>query len=141
MPLLTTTDLREQAAAALQPVLDTDPNVQDTIVDAISPPALFVFWADPWLTPATTQAGLRRMASWTARLSVMCVAGRVEPGAGIATLEELVGYVIGRLRADTYPWPAPDVSAPIKWTPAAGAPEYLACEARYRVPVYIPEGA
>ena len=140
MPLLTSTDLRERAATALAPVLDTDPNVQDTIVDAISPPALFVFWADPWLEPVTTSAGLRRASTFTARLSVMAVAGRVEPGAGIATLERLVAYTVERLRGDDYTWPAPTVSAPIKWTPAVGAPEYLACEVRYRVPVYI-EGA
>jgi len=138
VPLLTVTDARERAQLALAPAVDGDPNVQAT-ADAVTPPTLVVYWAEPWLEPVTS-SGLRQ-PGFTARLSILAVAGRLEVAEGIAELESLITYAIGRLRADTYPWPAPTVGTPLRWRPWAGQQiEYLAAEIRYRTPVYL-EGA
>ena len=133
MPLQTVTDARLAAVAALQPAADGDPNVQMT-ADAVSPPTLIVYWSEPWLEPATS-TGLRRMCSFSARLSVLAVAGRIEPGEGVAELEQLVGYVAARLDA-------PDrtmisVGTPLRWRAWLDQTEYLAAEIRYRTPVYL----
>ena len=138
MPLLTVTDARLEAAAALAPGPDDDWNVQDSIVDAVSPPTLIVFWSDPWLEPATT-TGMSRMCTFTARLSVMCVAGVIEPGAGVAKLEQLVGLVVARLLGPAFPLPT--ISAPLRWFPRPDSTiPYLASEVRYRIPVYTDPG-
>src|SRR5262245_30661018 len=93
------TDLRAQAAAALAPETDTDPQVFADVVDAVTPPALLLVWGDPWLTTRTMGGHM------VAAFEVLAIAGRLEPGPGVATLETLVSYVITRLRGDGYPWP------------------------------------
>jgi hypothetical protein len=122
--------VRAQAALALAPSLDSDPPVHADLVDAIDPPALMLIWADPWLEPHTFGTGL-----WFANLEVLCIASRVEPGPGVEKLEELVGYTVGRLQDDDYPWPAANVQAPRVFTinnlPLLGA------RVAYRVPVTI----
>jgi hypothetical protein len=122
---MTPTGLREYVAQQLQPVADPDPNVQDTIVDSVSPPSLVIVWSDPWLEPSGT-------CRYDARLTVLAVAGRVEPGAGIAKIEDLVAYVATRLE----PWAA-TVSAPYRQTFGTEQIEYLASQIRYRIPVYL----
>ena len=74
-----------------------DPDVLVDYVDAVHPPALILLWDDPWLEPRPG-THVRPRLLWNARLLVWCIAGRVEPGPGVAKLEELVGYAIGRLR-------------------------------------------
>lgn len=138
--MLTATGARERALEALAPRTDDDPNVQMT-ADAVSPPTLIVVWAEPWLEPQVN-SGLRLGCSFTAHLSVLAVAGRIEPADGIAELEQLVSLVVSRLRADAYDWPLPTVGTPLRWRPWQSTQqlEYLACEVRYRTPVYL-EGA
>ena len=136
MTMLEVADARALAIASLAPSADDDPNVQVS-ADAVSPPTLVVYWADPWLEPATT-TGLRLACTFTARLNVLAVAGRLEPGEGVAELERLVSYVIARLCPPD--WSLPTVSTPLRWQAWQGPPEYLAAEIRYRVPVYT-EGA
>lgn len=133
MPLQTVTDARQAALAALQPAAPGDPNVQST-ADAVSPPTLVVFWSEPWLEP-TTGSGLRLMCSYSARLSVLAVAGRLEPGEGVSELEQLVGYVVGRLLEPT--WTMVSVGTPLRWRAWLDQTEYLAAEIRYRTPVYL----
>jgi hypothetical protein len=135
-PVLTITDARERAAAALAPIADSDPNVQTGAgwVDSVSPPALILAWADPWLEPDD-----RKSCRFYARLTVLAVAGRVELDAGVAMLEELVSYVIDRLHQDGYEWGAPTVGFPYR-QPLGGI-EYLASQVRYRTPVYTTLGA
>ena len=127
---LTITGAREAAAAALAPVLDTDPAVLINLVDSLDPPAIMLGWAEPWLEPSGT-------CRYVARLQVLCVAARLEPGEGVADLEELVAYAIGRLRADPYSWGLPDVSAPAPW--AIGNLDYLAAALVYGVHVTTEE--
>ena len=126
--LLTLTGLREHAAQALAPRDETEPPVLHAPVDAISPPALMLAWEDPWLT-------FRSACLYEARLAVVCFVGRVEPDAGVAELEGLVGYVTDRLRADSYPWPHDSTRAPRQFE--VGGVPLLSARIVYRSPVAI----
>lgn len=57
-------------------------------LDAVAGPCLLVGWADPWLEPANAATAI-------AHPSITCVAGRVDAGAGLDGLEELVHYAMG----------------------------------------------
>jgi hypothetical protein len=119
-------DARSKLAAALAPLDDDDPTVLVDLVDALEPPALMLGWGEPWLTPDT--------ACWrTGRLVVTCVAGRLVPGAGVETLEQLVDYTLGRLGADPAPWPLDAVGSPRVFT--IGNVNYLAARLTLRVPI------
>jgi hypothetical protein len=103
------TEARDKLGAVLAPVADDDPDVLTTLVDSIEPPALMLSWGEPWLEPNTSC--LRG-----ARLVVTCVAARLSPGDGLATLEQLVDYVLDRLAADTAQWQLVNVSGPRAFT-------------------------
>lgn len=126
-------EARAKLAAVLAPVADTDPDVLVSLVDTIEPPALMIGWGDPWLEPDT--ACLCR-----GRLVITAVAGRLVPGEGVAKLEELVAYTLGRLKADTGAWPLDSVSGPRVFT-IGGRPDaktkttYLAVRVTVRVTV------
>jgi hypothetical protein len=119
-------DARAKLGAALAPVDETDPTVLVNLVDALEPPALMLGWGEPWLTPET--ACLR-----TGRLVVTCVAGRLVPGAGVETLEQLVDYTLRRLAADGGAWPLDTVGGPRVFTIANI--NYLAARITLRVPI------
>ena len=123
-------EVRARAAAALEPATDDDPPVLVNLVDAVQPPALMLVWADPWLEPHSFGTGL-----WFANLEVLCIASRVEPGPGVDTLEQLVGYTIERLQDDPYPWPAANVQAPRVFQ--INNLNLLAARVAYRVPTTI----
>jgi hypothetical protein len=40
-----------------------------------------------------------------AQLSVLCIAGRLEPLPGVEEIERLVIFTLERMRADAYSWP------------------------------------
>jgi|KBSMisStaDraftv2_1062788.scaffolds.fasta_scaffold292580_3 hypothetical protein len=131
------TDLRERAAAILQPAAPADPGVLSELVvfgdvpDAIDPPVLLILWRqDPWLEP------FGRCTYW-AQLTVMAVASRLDPAPGIEALEQLVAYVLGRFQHDAYSWGGPTITAP-RNTPI-GNLNYLAAEITYRVAVSTEE--
>lgn len=117
---------------ALAPAGDDDPDVLPDLVDALSPPVLMLEWNDPWLEPRTV-AG--RGGFYDAQLNVLCVAARVEPGPGVATLEGLVAYVLARLELDARSWPVVSMTGPRVFT-MAGVP-YLGARIFLRVPVSI----
>jgi hypothetical protein len=119
-------DARAKLAAALDPIDDEDPVVLVDLVDSIEPPALMLGWGEPWLTPDT-------VCLRTGRLVVTCVAGRLVPGAGVETLEQLVEYVLGRLTSDGGAWPLDSVSGPRVFTIANV--NYLAARITLRVPI------
>ena len=56
------------------------------------------------------------------------------PGDGIAQLESLVDYTLGRLRTDTGPWPLDSVSGPRVFTIAKT--NYLAARVTVRVTIH-----
>ena len=109
MPALLLTEVRGAAAAALAPQTEDDPPVLVNLVDAVTPPALMLEWADPWLVIQTvTGAG----GLFQATLNVVCFAGRLEPGPGVDMLEALVELVLLRLHADTNAWALSAAQAP-----------------------------
>lgn len=128
MAMLSLTDVRAQAAAALAPVTSADPDVFVDVVESVSPPAILLVWGEPWLSPRTFGP-----CYFDANLDVLCVAARNEPGPGIETLEGMVEYVIGRLIADSYSWPQASSQAP-RVIRIADVP-YLAARVSYSVPV------
>lgn len=129
MALLSLVDVRATAAAALAPVTDADPDVQTDVTDAVSPPTVVLEWWDPWLD----EHAIRGYQD--AQLAVLCIAARLEPGPGVAKLEELVAYVIRRMRADTYSWPQATTQAPR--VIVIGGVNYLAARVVYRLPVAV----
>lgn len=87
-------DARAKLAAVLAPVdLETDPVVLETLVDSVEPPALMIGWGSPWLEHRTA-------CLYNGRLSITAVGARLQPGAGIEQLEQLVGFALGRLHTD-----------------------------------------
>jgi hypothetical protein len=120
------TEARDKLAAVLAPVADDDPDVLTSLVDSIEPPALMLGWGEPWLEPST--ACLR-----SARMVITCVAARLDPGEGIATLEQLVAFTLDRLAADTAQWPLDNVSGPRVFIIAKT--NYLAARVTVRVNV------
>jgi hypothetical protein len=123
-------DVRARAAAALAPASSDDPEVIVDVVDALSPPALLLLWSDPWLTPRTIGS-----CYFDAQFEVLAVASRVEPGPGLAKLEELVSYTIDRLQADDYSWPPLTLYAPRRFE--IGNITYLGARLVFRVPVTV----
>lgn len=122
------TEARDKLAAALAPVTDGDPDVLTSLVDSIEPPALMLGWADPWLEPDT--ACITR-----GRLVITAVSSRMAPGEGVATLESLVRYVLGRLRDNPGVWPLDSVSGPRVFTIAKT--NYLAVRITVRLAITI----
>lgn len=121
-------EVRARAAAALAPASADDPTVHLDVVDAVDPPVILLVWEDPWLTPDSFGP-----CRFEANLAVLCIAARLEPGPGVQTLEEMVAFVVERLRADTYGWPQASSRAPRVLSFANV--NYLAARVVYRVPV------
>jgi hypothetical protein len=127
-------DVRPQAAIALQPDDGDDITVLEDIVDSLMPPALMLGWNDPWLQ-AQVPGGLRTMGPclYSARLTVACVAARLEPGTGVDELERLVAYVLGRMGSAF--GPLENVTAP-RQTDQGGVSSLVA-EITYAVPTTV----
>lgn len=132
--VLTITNARVEAAAALGPFTDADPEVYPNLVDAVSPPALMVGWGDPWLDTAPPTMG---RTLFRARLVVWMIAGRLEPAEGVEMLESLADLVLDRMGASPYPWGLPTASAPSWFT--FGNVDYIAARMTYLVPVSTSE--
>lgn len=118
------TEARDKLAAVLAPVADSDPYVQSSLVDAIEPPALLLGWGEPWLEPLG-------MCTKTGRIIVTCVASRIQPGEGLATLEWLVDWALGRIQGDQPNWTLETVSGPRVFLIAKT--NYLACRIQLKV--------
>lgn len=84
-------DYRTAVASALEP-LDEGWSVNPSVVDAVTPPAFVLVWADPWLTRSTS-------CVHGARLDVFCVAARVDVEGGTETLETMVERAVVALDA------------------------------------------
>lgn len=124
--------LRATAADVLWPAAPGDPYVFADVVDSLEPPALVVDQGDPWLTPGQQQVQTFGPCLYTARVQIVCIAGRLEPGAGVDVLETLETYVLQRMRADTYDWPLEQVSGRGQYDLAGVT--YLAATITYLVP-------
>ena len=128
-------EVRGRVAAALAPASDSDPEVLLDMVDSVTPPALLLEWSEPWVTVRTVAGG---GGIFEATLTVLCLAGRIEPGPGIETLETLVAFVLGRLQADPSPWPLSASQAPRRFD-IANVP-LLGARLSFRVPVSVESG-
>jgi len=130
--LLRLGEVRQRMADALAPATPADPPVLVDLVDSVDPPAYMPLWVDPWLEPETIAMS---EGYWWARLDLLCLAARVDPGPAVAMLEALVSNAISRMAADAYPWPAATLQAPRVFT-IAGVP-LLGARVSYRLPVSI----
>ena len=90
--------------------------VVDSIPDSVAPPAVFLTWADPWVTPAT-------FCDYTVNINVIVVAQRIEPGGQYGVLEGLVSAITPALKPTDYL--VKDASSPYPIT--LGGVNYLAC--------------
>jgi hypothetical protein len=97
------TDFRQQIAKLLESNLPKEIGVFDCIPDSIAPPAVYVTWSAPWLTPST-------FCDYVAACQVLAVAQRIEPGGQYAVLESLVGQIVQVFRSARIP--IRDVSPP-----------------------------
>jgi len=96
-------DLRAAVAASLGDVAEVASGawtVHPSVVDAITPPAYMLVWADPWLLAGSA-------CTYDARLTVVCVSARLEPDPGVETLELMVTAVL-----EAVPLPAVEVLPP-----------------------------
>ena len=83
--------IREDLAGLVAAAVPLDVAVVDYVPDQIAVPAVYVGWGSPMLEPST-------MCDWTARPVVTVVAARLEPGAQLGVVEDLIGLVLGTLR-------------------------------------------
>lgn len=120
---MTPGEARAKLGAVLAPIASGDPTVLTSLSDTIEPPALMLGWGEPML-----EADTRCIT--TGRLVVTCVAGRIAPGEGLTKLEDLVTYVLDRIRNDPGRWPLQDVSGPRVFTMAKT--NYLAARVTVR---------
>jgi hypothetical protein len=120
-------EARTKLAAILAPVLDSDPDVLTSLVDAIEPPALMLGWGEPWLQPSKTLCG------YEGRIIVTAVASRIMPGEGLGSLEALVAYVKTRIEANPTEWTFESVTGPRVFLIAKTS--YLACRLTYVIVV------
>lgn len=123
-------DIRAKAAALLAPVADSDPDVHVDLVDALTPPCLIVGWGEPWLEARTP-------CLFDARLVITAVAGRIEPGPGVATLETLVSYTWARF-ASANGYALEGVTGPRQFVIAGVT--YLGARLTFRVSATIERG-
>lgn len=107
--------MRERIASLLHDGVSGDVGVFDAIPDSISPPAIYVSWANPWLTATT-------WCEYTTAIQLICVAARIEPGGQYTTLENLVSETIGIMRENRIA--IRDVTSP--YPIAMGGVSYLA---------------
>jgi len=96
-------DLRASVAGMLGQIAEVVAGawtVHPNVVDAISPPAFMLVWADPWLARTA-------VCTYDARLSLLAVSARIEPDPGIEILESMVEAALGAITD-----PAVEVLAP-----------------------------
>jgi hypothetical protein len=99
-------DVRTFVANALQTVIDANPewSLCPLPVDALTPPAYVLTWADPWVPRALTHC------AYAAQLGIRCVSARIDPDPGIELLETMVELALDALT--TAGLPATYVSTP-----------------------------
>jgi hypothetical protein len=99
-------DVRPKLAAVLAPIAASDPPVQD-FTDAVSGPCYQLAYGFPWLAPFGN-AG----CNWRCNVAVTVIAGRLEPGDNLTTLEDMTASALRRLQLDAQTWPVEGVGVP-----------------------------
>lgn len=133
-------DVRARAALALAPEDETDPNVyaanvQPDFVDAVTPPALLLFWADPWMAQRTVGGMGGGQGYADAWLEILAVVARIDVEPTLDSLESLVAYVLERFRADDDTWPIETFYAP-RGISIGGVP-YIGARMVFKVPITV----
>lgn len=95
---------RTTLAATLSTALGTEYGVVDHLPDSIAPPVVLVAWADPWLRPAT-------LCAYEAKMELLCIAQRLEPGGQLTVLEEMVSAIVPTIKSLPY-YAIDDVTSP-----------------------------
>jgi hypothetical protein len=114
--LLGLTSFRTQISKMIRDGLDESISVSDAIPDSITPPAVYVAWANPWMIGST-------WCEYTTLLQLIVVAQRIEPGGQYGILESLVGEILAILRTNRVA--LRDVNSP--YPISLGGVVYLAC--------------
>jgi hypothetical protein len=114
--LLGLTSFRTQISKMIRDGLDESISVSDAIPDSITPPAVYVAWANPWMIGST-------WCEYTTLLQLIVVAQRIEPGGQYGILESLVGEILAILRKNRVS--LRDVNSP--YPISLGGVVYLAC--------------
>lgn len=99
-------DVRAKLAAVLAPIAVDDPPVID-YPDAIPGPCYVLGYGFPWLLPMAN-AG----CNWRCLATITVIAGRLEPGANLSTLEDMAATALRRLQVDAQTWPVEAVGVP-----------------------------
>lgn len=95
---------RTTLATALANGLGSEVGVIDHLPDSVAPPVVMVAWADPWLVPST-------LCEWEAKIELLVVAQRLEPGGHLSTLESIVSDCIPLIKGLPF-YLVNDVTAP-----------------------------
>lgn len=109
-------NVRTDLYAIVRAAMADEVAVVDSIPDSIAPPAVFLTWADPWITPAT-------FCDYTVKINVIVVAQRIEPGGQYGILEGLVSTIVPALKGTEFM--VEDASSP--YPIQLGGVNYLAC--------------
>ena len=95
---------RTELAALASLALTDDVGVIDHLPDSIAPPVVLVAWGDPWLEPAT-------MCGYTAKMDLLIVSQRLEPGGNTERLEEIVSALVPAIKGSQW-FQINDVTSP-----------------------------
>ena len=95
---------RTELALLASTALADDVGVIDHLPDSIAPPVVLVAWSDPWLEPAT-------LCAWQAKMELLIVSQRLEPGGNTERLEEIVSALVPPLKASQW-FQINDVTSP-----------------------------
>lgn len=87
--------VRTDCATIIGTALPNDVGVIDFLPDSIAPPVVLIAWSDPWLKPST-------ICAYEARMEVLCVAQRIEPGGRLETLEDIVSAILPAMRGSGF---------------------------------------
>lgn len=90
--------------------------VIDHLPDSIATPCVLIAWSDPWLTPST-------LCAWTAKVEIIVVAQRIEPGGKLETLEDMTSTIVVAVKSSGI-YTVDDVSSP--YPLQVGGVDYLA---------------
>ena len=109
--------VREDVAAIVVAAI-ADPTIPviDHLPDSIATPCVLVAWSDPWIVPST-------LCNYTAKLEIIPVAQRIEPGGKLETLEDLTASIMVAVKASRV-YTVDDVTAP--YPLVVGGVDYLA---------------
>lgn len=107
---------RQDLATIVGVALPTSVGVIDHLPDSVAPPVVLVAWGDPWVKPST-------LCAYEARMELLLIAQRLEPGGQLNTLEEMASALVPALKSHP-DYQVEDLTAP--YPLQLGGVDYLA---------------